>query len=124
MSETSARSVFNVLYAGAALSGRTSSIEALRHKLGPALEVAIARVPVFAPAILEASFRHHGRRSGDHSQIVIRAMVGAVYRPEIYEEVARTADAIVFVIDSQAARREANVECVENHRRWLGKSGR
>lgn len=107
-----------VLYAGPPLSGRTTTLTEICAR-APSSVTRTRRQVRFGPTYwLEATLS-----AGDR-QLALVATPGAVYHPPLREEVARVADAIVFVVDSQHARVEASRASIEEVAASLARAGR
>ena len=105
-----------VAYAGPALAGKTSSLEALVRALPAKADARLASVDNDVPArllVLAAACAGipglPARHRGFDLRVELRATPGAAFSPENRERALREVDGVVFVADSRPERIEANL---------------
>lgn len=125
--------IYHILYAGPALAGRTTTLEALARQLDAGTDVRLRKSAFYGDArrlesagLMELTFLipGSGRAARERDQVVLRATPGPLFSSTLYEDVTRCADGIVFVIDSQAERVQAAADVIARHERWLRQAGR
>jgi len=103
-----------IAYVGPALAGRSSNLQYVFHRTEPSRRSemqssADGRQRRIWFELRSATLAH---------DFVLKAAPGAIYTPEITEELIATADGLIFVADSQRARHEANLASLEEVRRF------
>jgi hypothetical protein len=99
----SEKPMLHIVYDGVGLAGKTSSMAAVQRRLANA-------------SPLQSWKTHHGAQrvefSASNSDLIlsVHGILGAVWSPPDWHEERASADAIVFVVDSQPPRMPANEE--------------
>ena len=119
-----AERTYRILYAGPALSGRTTNLKYVSAQTDPAHRLGTERVPFESSYSLQTSFVHPYGEGATPCHVVLIATPGPVGCPPLDKEVARVADGIVFVIDSQTARVDAGLESIQSVEEHLRAGGR
>jgi len=100
----------NIVYYGPALSGKTTNLEQIHAHLKPAMRSDLFTLNTHEDRTIFFDFLQLdiGLVGGLRSRFGLYTVPGQVYYATTREAVLRRADAVVFVVDSQAARLEDN----------------
>src|SRR4051794_35630080 len=100
---SSDRPTLQIVYDGAGLAGKTTSMAAVQGRLANASPLQFQKT------------QHGARRiefcaSSSDLTLAVHGIIGAVWSPPDWHDERASADAIVFVVDSQPPRMPANEE--------------
>src|SRR5687768_12033121 len=118
--------VFKVVYYGAGLGGKTTTLEHLHATARPEHRGKLVSLatPVDRTLFFDFLPVRLPRVRGMSVRLQLFTVPGQVYFNATRKLVLTGADGIVFVSDSQAARADANLESLENLRENLAEQGR
>ena len=115
-----------IVYFGPGLSGKTTNLEVLHTKLGPACSSELTTIKTREDRTLFFDFMQvkTGKINGLTPNFNIYTVPGQTYYKETRRLVLVGVDGIVFVADSQADRMDYNLESFNDLRSYLNELGK
>lgn len=116
----------NIVYYGPALSGKTTNLEQIHARTKSTVRSELFTLNTREDRTIFFDFMQLeiGQISGLRPKFGLYTVPGQVYYEATREAVLRRADALVFVVDSQASRLEENIASWRDMERQLGRMRR